>query len=197
MERLQLLCGGIAQNSVENLDRSVLGWAGLVYEHVLGEEKYTFVEDVKAPKSVTLLIKGPNAHTITQINDALRDGLRSIKNTLEDGTLVPGGGAFEIALSHHLSTMTKKAAKGRVKLGVQAFADAVLVIPKTLAANGGFDVQDAIVALQEEYAELEEGEGEKGGGAVGLNVQSGEPMDPVVDGIWDNYRVKKQMLHSW
>jgi T-complex protein 1 subunit zeta len=58
MERLQLLCGGIAQNSVDNLDEGVLGWAGLVYEHVLGEEKYTFVEDVKEPKSVTLLIKG-------------------------------------------------------------------------------------------------------------------------------------------
>jgi T-complex protein 1 subunit zeta len=155
------------------------------------------VEDVKTPKSVTLLIKGPNAHTITQINDALRDGLRSIKNTLEDGALVPGGGAFEIALSHHLSTKTKRSAKGRVKLGVQAFSDAVLVIPKTLAANGGFDVQDAIVALQEEYAELEEGEGEKAGAAVGLNVQTGEPMDPVVEGIWDNYRVKRQMLHSW
>jgi len=208
MERLQLLCGGVAQNSVDNLDRSVLGWAGLVYEHVLGEEKYTFVEDVKEPKSVTLLVKGPNAHTIGQITDALRDGLRSIKNTVEDGSLVPGGGAFEIALSHHLATETKrKGAKGRAKLGVQAFSDAVLVIPKTLAANGGFDVQDAIVALQDEYAELvQAGEKEKAGqdesgaaaaAAVGLNVQSGEPMDPVVEGIWDNYRVKRQMLHSW
>lgn len=58
MERLQLLCGGVAQNSVDNLDESVLGWAGQVYEHVLGEDKYTFVEDVKEPKSVTMLIKG-------------------------------------------------------------------------------------------------------------------------------------------
>jgi T-complex protein 1 subunit zeta len=61
MERLQLLCGGVAQNSVDNLDESVLGWAGLVYEHVLGEEKYTFVEDVKEPKSVTLLVKGEHS----------------------------------------------------------------------------------------------------------------------------------------
>ena len=58
MERLQLLCGGVAQNSVDNLDESVLGWAGLVHEQVLGEEKYTFVENVKEPKSVTLLVKG-------------------------------------------------------------------------------------------------------------------------------------------
>ncbi|KAG8936818.1 T-complex protein 1 subunit zeta [Tulasnella sp. 418] len=187
MERLQLIAGGIAQNSVEELTPNDLGWAGLVYEHTLGEEKYTFVEDVKAPKSVTLLIKGPNAHTIAQINDALRDGLRSVKNALEDGHLIPGAGAFEIACAAHLSTEVKKAAKGRVKLGVQAFADAMLIIPKTLAVNGGFDTQDAIVALQDEQAE---------GNIVGLNVQTGEPFDPTVEGVWDNYRVKRQMLHS-
>jgi len=58
MERLQLIAGGIAQNSVEDLKPEILGWAGLVYEHTLGEEKYTFVEEVKNPRSVTLLIKG-------------------------------------------------------------------------------------------------------------------------------------------
>lgn len=58
MERLQLVCGGIAQNSVDDLNSKILGWAGTVYEHQLGEEKYTFVEKVKEPKSVTLLIKG-------------------------------------------------------------------------------------------------------------------------------------------
>jgi len=148
MERLQLVCGGAAQNSVDDLTPDVLGWAGTVYEHTLGEEKYTFVEDVKDPKSVTLLIKGPNSHTIQQIQDALRDGLRAVKNALEDEALIPGAGAFEVACAAHLSGPTKKSAKGRVKMGVQAFADALLVIPKTLAQNGGFDVQDAIVALQ-------------------------------------------------
>src|SRR5579871_3977722 len=59
MERLQLVCGGTAQNSVDDLTPEVLGWAGLVYEYTLGEEKYTFVEEVKDPKSVTILIKGP------------------------------------------------------------------------------------------------------------------------------------------
>ncbi|KAN0133971.1 Chaperonin Cpn60/TCP-1 family [Lactarius tabidus] len=187
MERLQLICGGLAQNSVEELTPDVLGWAGLVYEHTLGEEKYTFVDEVQDPKSVTLLIKGPNAHTIQQIQDALRDGLRAVKNGLEDAALVPGAGAFEVACAAHLVERTKKAAKGRAKMGVQAFADALLIIPKTLAANGGFDVQDALVALQEEHAE---------GNIVGLDLQSGEPVDPTVEGIWDNYRVKRQMLHS-
>lgn len=60
--RLQYVCGGTAQNSVDDLDPSVLGYAGLVYEHTLGEEKFTFVEEVKQPKSVTLLIKGTLNH---------------------------------------------------------------------------------------------------------------------------------------
>lgn len=90
MERLQLSCGGIAQNSLDDLTPGILGHAGLVYEHVLGEEKFTFVEDVKNAKSVTLLITGPHSHTIAQINDAVRDGLRAVKNAIEDKCLVPG-----------------------------------------------------------------------------------------------------------
>ncbi|KIR81321.1 T-complex protein 1, zeta subunit [Cryptococcus gattii E566] len=190
MERLQFACGGIAQNSVEDLTPDVLGWAGLVYEHTLGEEKYTFVEDVKEPKSVTMLIKGPNAHTMTQIQDALRDGFRSIKNAIEDNCVIPGAGAFELACAAHLNSSLKTLAKGRAKLGVQAFAEAMLVIPKTLAANGGYDVQDAIVGLQQELEEAGED------GVVGLDLKSGEPMDPVAEGVWDNYRVKRQMLHG-
>ncbi|ORY33410.1 putative t-complex protein 1 zeta subunit (tcp-1-zeta) [Naematelia encephala] len=188
MERLQLAVGGIAQNSVDDMTPDVLGWAGLVYEHTLGEEKYTFIEDVKEPKSVTMLIKGPNAHTMTQIQDALRDGFRSVKNAIEDKCLIPGAGAFEIACSAHIQTALKSSAKGRTKLGVLAFAEALLIIPKTLAANGGFDVQDAIVGLQQEAEETDD--------PVGLDLKSGEPMNPIVEGVWDNYRVKRQMLHS-
>jgi len=187
MERLQLVAGGIAQNSVEGLTPDILGWAGLVYEHTLGEEKFTFVEEVKEPRSVTMLIKGPDTHTTSQIQDALRDGLRAVKNAIEDNSLIPGAGAFEVACANHLSQKIKKAVKGRAKLGVQAYSDALLIIPKTLAQNGGFDVQDSIVALQEESAD---------GNTVGIDLKSGEPFDPTVEGIWDNYRVKRQMLHS-
>ena len=139
--------GGIAQNSVDYLTPEVLGYAELVYEHTLGEEKYTFVEEIKDPKSVTILIKGPNAHTITQINDAIRDGLCAVKNAIEDKSVIPGAEAFQVRLSAHL-TKFKDSVKGRAKMGVQAFADAMLIIPKVLSQNGGFDAQDTIVALQ-------------------------------------------------
>ncbi|KAH6562044.1 hypothetical protein BASA60_011255 [Batrachochytrium salamandrivorans] len=159
---------------------------GLVYEHVLGEEKFTFVEDVATPKSVTLLLTGPNSHTIGQVNDAVRDGLRAVKNAIEDEHLVPGAGAFQIGLHAHLMKF-KESVKGRSKMGVQTFAEAMLIIPKVLAQNGGFDSQDVIVSLQEEYAQ---------GHAVGVDLTTGETLDPVAEGIWDNYRVHRQMLNS-
>ncbi|KAM5215812.1 T-complex protein 1 subunit zeta-2 isoform 5-T6 [Hipposideros larvatus] len=85
MERLSLACGGMALNSLEDLNVDCLGHAGLVHEYTLGEEKFTFIENCINPLSVTLLVKGPNKHTLTQIKDAVRDGLRAIKNAIEDG----------------------------------------------------------------------------------------------------------------
>eukprot|EP01120_Amphizonella_sp_Union-15-10_P002377 TRINITY_DN1256_c0_g1_i1.p1 TRINITY_DN1256_c0_g1~~TRINITY_DN1256_c0_g1_i1.p1 ORF type:complete len:535 (-),score=112.22 TRINITY_DN1256_c0_g1_i1:61-1665(-) len=186
MERLALAAGGTAVNSLDDLTPQVLGWAGSVYQHVLGEDRFTFVEDVKNPSSCTILIKGPNSHTINQLKDAVRDGLRAVKNTIEDGHVVPGAGAFEVACSLHLRKYAEQV-QGRTKLGVQVLADALLVIPKTLAINSGLDLTDSIVKIEEESAK---------GHVVGLDLYSGEPIDPASEGIWDNYRVKRQLLNS-
>ena len=97
MERLTLACGGTAVNSVEDLSPEVLGFAKSVFEHSVGEEKYTFIEGVDNPFSVTILLKAPNKYTILQMKDAIRDGVRAVKNAIEDGCVVPGAGAFEIA----------------------------------------------------------------------------------------------------
>ncbi|KAL5167716.1 T-complex protein 1 subunit zeta 1 [Glycine soja] len=225
MERLVLACGGEAVNSVDDLTPECLGWAGLVYEHVLGEEKYTFVENVKNPFSCTILIKGPNDHTIAQIKDAVRDGLRAVKNTLEDESVVlplcickgkaaynipppylriakslwtmgleenflshdQGAGAFEVAARQYLMNEVKKTVQGRAQLGVEAFADALLVVPKTLAENSGLDTQDVIIALTGEHDK---------GNIVGLSLNTGEPIDPAMEGIFDNYSVKRQIINS-
>ena len=133
MERLVLACGGTAVDSVTELEPGCLGWAGKVYEHVLGEEAYTFVEDVANPTSCTVLLKGPNDHAIAQMKDAVRDGLRAVKNVYEDGALLPGAGAFEVAICQRLLNETRKSVAGRAKLGVQAFAEALLIVPKVCA----------------------------------------------------------------
>merc|ERR1712179_891646 len=140
MERLVLACGGVAMNSVDELTEDCLDQAGLVYEHVLGENKFTFIEECANPQSVTILMKGPNKHTLMQVKDALRDGLRAVKNAVEDGCVVPGAGAYEVAchvvLKRHLETV-----KGKARLGIQAYADGMMIIPKTLATNAGYDSQ--------------------------------------------------------
>jgi T-complex protein 1 subunit zeta len=121
-----------------------------------------------------------------------------------DGSVVPGGGAFQVACAAHLeSEQFKKTVKGKAKWGVSAFADALLVIPKTLAANSGHDIQDSctyptsalfhianyatVAALQDEHAE---------GNVVGLNLATGEAMDPTQEGVYDSFRVLRNCIAS-
>jgi len=140
MERLALACGGVAVNSEIDLDETCLGWAGKVWEESLGDDKFTFVEDCRNAKSCSLLLKGPNSHIIEQMKDAVRDGLRAVKNALDDSSVVVGAGAFETACYLDLQKF-KQTVSGKAKLGVEAFANAMLVVPKVLAENSGFDIQ--------------------------------------------------------
>ena len=102
-ERIPLACGGRQLNSIEDMTEADLGFAKHVYEQVLGDDKYTFIEGVENPFSCTILIKGPNDYSIAQTKEAIRDGLRAVKNTMEDKALVPGAGAFEIACQEQLA----------------------------------------------------------------------------------------------
>lgn len=185
MERLPLAIGGVAVNSVDDLDIDDLGYADLVYEQTLEEEKYTFIEGVKNPHSCTILCKGPNEHSINQMKDAIKDGLRSVQNTVEDECVVPGAGAFELAANVHLDTF-KKTVQGKARLGVEIFANALLVQPKTLLENSGLDIQDKLLKA------ISERETKKI--PVGINVATGDPLDATIEGIWDNLCVKKQLL---
>ena len=178
-------CGGVAVTSVDGLEPGCLGYAKTVYEHTLGDDKYTFIEGCKNATSCTVLVRGPNEHSIRQIQDALHDGLRAVANLLEDRCLVPGAGAFELAAHLHLHQW-KQTVQGRQKIGVQAFADALLVIPKALCANSGLDAQATIIELLDEAGK---------GSRVGLDIETGKASLPEKSGVWDNYRVKKQLLH--
>merc|ERR1719326_910981 len=185
MERLPLAVGGVAVNSVDDLDVDDLGHADCVYEQTLEDEKYTFVEGVKNPHSCTLLVKGPNEHSIAQMKDAIKDGLRSVQNTVEDEAVVPGAGAFEIGAHVHLEQF-KRSVQGKARLGVEIFANALLIVPKTLLENSGVDIQDKLLKVI--------GERESKKLPVGINLATGDPCDATIEGIWDNHIVKKQMM---
>jgi len=152
----------------------------------LENKNILFIEGVENPFSCTILVKGPNKHTIQQVKDAIHDGVRAAKNVLEDKFILPGAGAFEIA--GYLELMKfKDTVTGRMKLGVQVLAEALLVIPKTLAINSGFDVIDTVLKLEDEHRK---------GHIVGLNVYTGDPIDPISEGIYDVYRVKRNLITS-
>lgn len=186
MERLTLACGGHAMNSVDDLTEEDLGFAKLVYEQTIGEDKFTFVEGVENPFSCTILIKGPNDHSIAQIKGSIRDGLRAVKNTLHDKCVVPGAGAFEIAASEHLKEH-QKSVKGKAKFGVEAFSQALLTIPRTLADNGGYDSQEVILDVQDKYNETKK--------PFGIDLNTGKPSPSNVTNVYDNYCVKRQFLN--
>jgi T-complex protein 1 subunit zeta len=185
MERIPLACGGYAVNSEKELKPDCLGHAGVVYEHTLGDDKFTFIEDVQNPYSCTILIRGPNKHTIDQIKDAVRDGLRAVKNALTDKFIIYGAGCFEAQASLNLMRY-KKQIDGRKKLGCDAFAKALLAIPRTLADNAGLDQQDTLIKLMQATEQKK---------MVGIDLQTGDLLDPKQTGILDNYAVKKQFIH--
>lgn len=185
MERLQLVTGGEAQNSVDDLTPAVLGYSGSVYEETLGEDKFTFVTENKDPKSCTVLIKGPSMHILNQTKDAVRDGLRAVSNVIKDEGVVPGAGSFFLAASDHLTKNISTLSKGRTKTGIQAFSEALLVIPKTLVKNSGFDALDVVSTCQDE---LEDGR------VIGVDLNSGDSCDPTIEGIWDSFRVLRNAI---
>lgn len=187
MERLTLACGGSPIHSLQDIDESQLGYAGKVSQVTLGEDKYTFVEDCEKAQSCTMLLQGPNEHSLGQAKDAIKDGLRALKNALEDNAVVSGAGAFEVATAMHLQKTVLPTVAGKAKLGIQAFCDALLIIPKTLAENSGLDVIDTLLKLQDEHSASNL--------LVGLDVKTGEAILPSDEGIWDNVRVKRQSLY--
>lgn len=186
-ERIPLACGGRQLNSVDDMTETDLGFARHVYEQCLGDDKYTFIEGIDNPFSCTILIKGPNDYSIAQTKDAIRDGLRAIKNTMEDRCVVAGAGAFEVAASENLVQFARQKVSGKAKLGVAAFADALLVIPKTLAQNSGFDPQDTLLKVQEAHI--------KDNKPYGVDTLTGDPLPSETANIWDNYMVKRQFMN--
>lgn len=212
MERLSLCCGGSPLNAFDGMTESDLGFAASVWETALGDEKYTFVEGVKNPRACAILIRAPSDHALEQIKDAIRDGLRAIKNAITDRALVPGAAAFPIALSHHLRELSETdpeiIARGKARLGIHILADALLALPRALAKNAGHDPRDSLLTLQTAYRTQYKSHTEKCGTEksgtknnedtplpdVGLDLDTGEIFKPSARGVWDALCVHKQMI---
>jgi len=190
MERLTLCCGGVAVNTTEGLRESMLGHAGHVRQINLGEENYTIVDQVQNPKSVTILIKGPNDYTIDQIKGSIHNGLMAVYSTMRDMFLLPGAGAFELTAVRRLRQFAALKMMGnKQRFGVELFADALESIPKALSQNAGFDTQDLLMTSAGIDTQVHKK-------PLGINLNTGELSDPVERGIYDNYSVKMNVLQA-
>lgn len=168
LERIVLCCGGNPCNNVYDLTEEDVGYAGLVYEISINDEKYTFIEEVQNPKSCTIFIQAPNDYTIKQIKDAIRDGLRSIKNVIDDKCVLSGAGSFEIMAYCKLKDEEKKI-KGKQKFALDIYANSLLNIPKVLLENSGLDIHQTLFNVIDKY-------NEDRSEPLGLDLDTGEPI---------------------
>ncbi|WP_101296233.1 thermosome subunit alpha [Halegenticoccus soli] len=174
--------------SLSDLDEADFGHVESVRVEKYGDDELTFVEGGSAAKAVTLFLRGGTEHVVDELERAMNDAVDVVIAAIDKGGVVPGAGATEIAIADHVRSAAA-GIEGRKQLAVEAFADAVDSLPRTLAENTGMDSIDALVDLRALY----EKEGRAGIISTG---RAGEIGDPVERGIIDPAAVKREAVES-
>ena len=187
MEKLARATGGKLITNLDEITPEDLGFAQSVEEKKVGGDNMTFVTGCDNPKAVTILLRGGTEHVVDSINSALEDALRVVGVAIEDEKLVAGGGSPEVEVALRLQEYAATL-EGREQLAVKAYAEALEVIPRTLAENAGLDPIDMLMELRSQH--------EKGMKTAGLNVYEGKVVD-----MWENFvveplRVKTQVINA-
>ena len=187
MKRLARATGGRVVSNIHDLDKSDLGFSGSVEEKKVGDEQYTFIQDCKNPKAVTLLVRGGTEHVTNEIERAISDAVGDVIAALRVGKIVGGAGAVEIELSKQLYKFANSLS-GKEQLAAKAFAQSLEVIPKTLAENAGLDPIDVLTELKAAH--------DKGQKWAGINVFTGKVMDAMKNGVVEPLKIKTQAVSS-
>ena len=187
MDKLARATGAKILTSLKDINESDLGKAGLVEEKKIGDEAMTYVTECHNPKSVSIILRGGTEHVADEAERALHDALRVVGVAIEDETLVAGGGSPEIELALRLKEYSATLT-GREQLAVSKFAEALEVIPRSLAENAGLDPINMLVEMRSQH--------EKGNKTAGLNVFTGKVVDMWEEGVVEPYRVKIQSISS-
>ncbi|TET56818.1 thermosome subunit [Candidatus Bathyarchaeota archaeon] len=188
MEKLSRATGGIIVTNFDDLKSTDLGTAGLVEERKVGDDKMIFVEECKKPKSVAILIRAGLERMVDEAERAMNDALSVVSDVIENNKIVPGGGAIEAEVAKEVRSFAKKVG-GREQLAIEAFADALEIIPKTLAENAGLDPIDILVALRSAHEKQK-------GNLMGVNVFSGKIVNMHSNGVIEPIAVKEQAIKS-
>ncbi|HIH89316.1 TPA: thermosome subunit [Candidatus Bathyarchaeota archaeon] len=188
MEKLAKATGGKIVNNLKDLKKTDLGVCGLVEERKVGNDKMIFVEECKNPASVAIFIRAGLERMIDEAERSLNDALYVISDVAEEPKMVPGGGAIEMELAKEVRGYARQVG-GREQLAIEAFADALEVIPRTLAENAGLDLLDTMVAMKAAHEK-------KNGLRMGVNVFEGGVADMLKEGVVEPMVVKQQAIKS-
>jgi len=187
MEALSKATGAKIVTNLNELDKSDLGFAGHVEERKISGDEMIFVEKCKQPKAVTILIRGGTEHVVDEVARAMEDAVKGIASALELGKIVPGGGASEVEVARELRRYAE-GFKGREQLAVNAFADAMEVIPRSLAENAGLDPIDKIANMRSRHDGKDRN--------AGLDVFTGKIEDMAKAGVIEPLKIKLQAIQS-
>ena len=189
MTKLSRATGGKIVTGLNELSSSDLGTSDQVEERRVGEDKMTFVTGCKNPRSVSILIRGGTEHVTQEVERSLHDALKVVASVVEDGVVCPGGGATEVDLAVKLRKFAPTVG-GREQLAVEAFAQALEVVPWALAENGGYDSINTLIDLRRAH------EGSGANKNFGINLTDGKATDMWALKVIEPARVKRQALSS-
>jgi T-complex protein 1 subunit alpha len=166
----------------EVFDPSCLGEAAEVSEERVGDGELMYFRGCKAGSACTVVLRGANEFMLDEMDRALHDSLCVIKRMLESNSLVAGGGAVETALAVYLDGVAT-AMGSREQLAVAAFAEALLIIPRTLSVNAAQDATELVARLKAYHHASQEDEGKADLKHTGLNLTDGEVRDNLQAGV--------------
>jgi thermosome len=174
-------------NNLKDLSGNDLGFAGTVEGKKVGDEEFTYIQDCKNPKAVTLLIRGGTEHVTSEIERAVTDAVGDVAAALKTGLVVGGAGSPEIELSMSMKKYANSLS-GREQLAVMAFATAMEVIPRTLVENAGLDPIDSMADIKAAHSKKQKW--------AGIDVFTGKVMDAWKRGVIEPLNIKTQAISS-
>lgn len=188
MEKLARATGGKIVTNLDDLKPGDLGTAELAEERRIGDDKNIFIEGCRDPKSVSVLIRAGLERLVDEAERSLKDGLYVVADIVNKNKVVSGGGAVETELAKRLRDYAAKIG-GREQLAIEAFADSLEIVPRTLAENSGLDPIDILVDLRAAHEK-------KDGISFGVDALGGGVKDMEKLGILEPLRVKEQVTKS-
>ena len=187
MKKLAKATGGKPVTNIESLLKSDLGFAEIVEERKIGNDKMTFIEGCKNPHAVAILIRGADKRFVDEAERSLHDALCVVRDVVQEPKIVAGGGAPEMEIARALRSYAETL-PGREQLAVRSFGEAMEIVPLTLGENAGLDPIDFLLELRTRH--------EKGEKWAGVDVFEGKIKDMKDLEVYEPLAVKKQTIKS-